>query len=242
MLAVVCVIVATLLLAKIARVTVNQLARKAHSDNLTKTEAYGFAAQLLVWFIGLEIALHLLGIHLSALFAAGGALAISVGLAAKNVTEDFLSSWMLKSGRIIRPGDIVVADGKWLHIQHVGLRHITAKTGDGEDILIPNSSITKSNVQNLTRDDRLHRIQVEVGVACDSDLDQVRKLLEQVIVETEWRSKDKEATVYLQDLGHLRIVYSISLWVDDVVQSGARQSDLREAVWRALTGADITIA
>jgi len=242
MLAVVVVIIATLLLAKFARSRVNRFARKSHGDDSTPTEAYGFVAQLLVCFIGFEFALHLLGIRLTSVVAAGGALAISGGLAAKGFAEDFISSWMLKAGKIVRPGDVIMLNGRWLRIDHIGLRHTLAQTGDGEEILIPNSDFTKSAVENLTRNDRLHRIQVEVGVACDSDLDRVRKILEQVIAETKWRAQDKEASVYLQDLGHLRIVYCIGVWVDEVVQSGARQSDLREAAWRALKDAGITIA
>jgi potassium efflux system protein len=242
MLAVLIVIVVTLVLAKIARGRVNRFAGKSHGDDTTPTEAFGVAAQWLIWFIGFEFALHLLGIHISGFFAAGGALAISGGLAAKSFMEDFLSSWLLKTGKAVRPGDVIILNGRWLHIDQVGLRHITAKTGDGEEILIPNSEITKSAIQNLTRDDRLHRVQVTIGVAYDSDLAQVRATLEGVVRNTAWRVEGKKADIWLHEFARTDIVYAVGVWIDDVHQTLTRESDLREAMWRALTDAGVTIA
>lgn len=237
--AVVIVAILTLLLAKLARNRVEKLFATSGKDD---ARPYGIAAQLVIWVIGAELILHLLGIHLSTLFAAGGILAIAGGLAAKDIAENMLAGAMINADKAVRPGDVIVMDGRWLHVVRVGLRHVTAKTNDGEEILIPNSSVTKSSVENLTRDDRLHRIQIDIGVALDSDLDVVRSALEQVLAEIDWRSEGKDAVVRLQEFNRFNFVYRLSVWIDDVHQTSSHESDLREATWRALKDAGITIA
>jgi len=237
--AVVVIAMLTLLLAKLARNRVENRATTADKDD---ARPYGVIAQLVIWVIGAELILHLLGIHLSTLFAAGGILAIAGGLAAKDIAQNLLAGVTIKSDKTVRPDDLIVIDGRWLHIVHIGLRHVTAKTNDGEEILIPNSSITTATVENLTRDDRLHRIQIDVGVACDADLDQVRTALEQAVATIDWHSEGKDAKVLLHELTRFDIVYRVSVWIDDVHQTSARESDLREATWRGLKDAGIAIA
>lgn len=122
------------------------------------------------------------------------------------------------------------------------MRTITARTYDGEEILIPNSLVMQSMVENLTRRDRLHCIQIDVGVAYESDLELVRKTLEQAIDKLDWRSRAKSPVVYLREFGDSSVKYSVDVWIDDANDSRGRKSDLHEAVWWALKDKDIAIA
>jgi small-conductance mechanosensitive channel len=54
-----------------------------------------------------------------------------------------------------------------------------AYTYEGDEVLIPNTLLAESAVQNLTRNHRLHRIELSVRVAYKSDLALVRKTLEE---------------------------------------------------------------
>jgi potassium efflux system protein len=99
----------------------------------------------------------------------------------------------LKAENTIRPGDFIVINNKWMYIQRIGLRTVRAKTYDGEDILIPNALVAQSMVQNLTRGNREHRIEIAVGVAYESDLKLVRTTLEQTLDSLEWRSQPPQS-------------------------------------------------
>lgn len=206
------------------------------------TRIIGITVQLIIWMIGFEIALNLLGIQLTTLFAASGFLALGVGFAVKNIVENFLSGGILQLEKTIRPGDLIIVNDKWLCIDHLGLRVTTALTYDGEQVLIPNSLIAQSMVTNLTRHNRLHRLEVKVGVSYDSDLKLVRETLEQAIEKLEWRSKIKEPVLYLDEFGDSSINYYADIWIDDANDSRGRKSDLHEAVWWALKDKNITIA
>lgn len=236
------IVITTLFIASLAKKTVQRFLNKFSEKEAGTVRILGITVQIIIWIIGFEIALHLLGIHLTSLFAASGFLALGAGFAIKNIVENFLSGGILRLEHTIRPGDLVVVDGKWIYIHHIGMRVTTAKTYSGEEILIPNSLIAQAMVENLTRHDNLYRIQVQVGVAYESDLDMVRKTIEEMVERLEWRSRTKEFELYLDDFGDSSVNYSIDVWIDDVHESRQRKSDLHEAVWWALKDKGIAIA
>ena len=236
------VIAATIVLARIVRKTVQNLVGRLHHEDAAASRVYGIFAQLIIWVIGFELALHVMGIHLTTLFAATGFFAVGAGFAAKNILENFLSGSILRIERIIRPGDMVEFDGMSLEVQSVGLRILTARTYDGEEVLVPNSLVAQSVIQNLTRGDRLHRIQVQVGVAYASDLDVVRKTLEETIDNLDWRSTTKSTGVYLREFGDSSVNYDIDVWIDDAGEARKRRSELHELIWQVLKEKNVTIA
>jgi potassium efflux system protein len=236
------VIAATLILASIARKSVQDLVEKLHHEDAATSRIYGVITQLIIWVIGFELALHLVGIRLTTLFAATGFFAVAAGFAAKNIVENVFSGSILRLERIIRPGDLIAFDGRSLTVKQVGLRILTARTFDGEEVLIPNSLIAQSVVQNQTRGDRLNRIQIQVSVAYESDLAVVRKTLEETVDKIPWRSKTSSPAVYLREFGDSSVNYDVDVWLDDVKESRRRKSDLHELVWQALKEKDITIA
>lgn len=215
----------------------------ARNDSwVVEAGAYGAAAQFIIWVIGFELALHIIGIRLTTLFATAGFFAVAAGVAAKSIVADVLSGAILRLERIIRSGDLIVVKDKPLIVQRVGMRIMKARTFDGEEILIPNSLIAESMVENLTRNDRLHRIQIRVGVVYESDLTLVRKTLEQTIDQLEWRSAARIPEVFLREFGDSSVNYDIDVWIDEVSDYRVRMSDLHESAWWALKGKGITIA
>ena len=205
-------------------------------------KVYGVLVKLIIWLIGFEITTHLFGIQLTTLFAASGFFALAAGFAVKNVVENFLSGGILRLEKTISRGDMIVVEGKWMTVYRIGLRVTIATTYDGEEVLIPNSLIAESMVTNMTRNNRLHRIQVQVGVSYDSDLKLVREVLEQTIDKLEWRSNVKNPVLYLEEFGDFSVNYVIKLWINEARESRKRKSELLEAIWWALKDRDITIA
>ena len=236
------IVIATILVGRVVGKAVSRSIKRLHADDSEAADVYGFAVKLIVWFVGLELVLHLLGITLSSLLAASGFLALAAGFAAKNIVENFLSGGILRLEKTIRPGDIIIVNERWIVIQKINIRVTEAKTYEGEDILIPNSLIAQSVVENLTRHDRQFRIDMKVGVAYESDLALVRKTLEETVDKLEWRLQEKQPGVFLVEYGDSSINYLIILWIENVDDSYQRKSDLLEAVWWALKDRGITVA
>lgn len=233
---------ATVWAATVARrLTVRHFERRGMRDEnevhwISKVMAF------LVLLIGLELVLHILGIRLTALFAAGGVFALGAGLAVKSVLENLLAGVVLHLEHTVKTGDVIVVNNRWVQVEKVGVRNTVGKTHNGEEVLIPNSTVAHSMVTNLTRDDRLGRIECSVSVPPSSDLEEVRSALESGVAGLEWKSQGKEAVVYVKELGRLDIRFGVEVWIDDVTESDQRQSDLNEALWRSLKKAGIGMA
>lgn len=234
--------VATVLIARFARTCSQNIVRKHYESEAGAGRVCGLIVQLIILVIGFEIVLYILGIRLASIFAATGGFAIAAGFAARNIVENWMSGAILRLERIIRPGDLIVIAGESLVAKRVGLRTLEAETFDGEEILVPNSTVAQSMIENKTRDDRLNRIRLRIGISFDSDLELVRKTLEETVANLDWSSAKKKPAVYLHEFGTSSVLYDVYVWIDDANEALSRKSELNEAVWWALKEADIAIA
>ncbi|HYQ16103.1 MAG TPA: mechanosensitive ion channel domain-containing protein, partial [Polyangiaceae bacterium] len=144
---------------------------------------YGFIV------VGLALALHLAGIKLGAVFAAGAVFAVGFGFAMQNIAQNFVSGIILLIERTIKPGDVLEIGGSIVKVMKMSIRDTIVRTLDDEDIIVPNSTLVQSNVKNYTLEDNLYRVKVMVGVSYDSDLRLVREVLEKAAAEVTWRDK-----------------------------------------------------
>jgi small-conductance mechanosensitive channel len=240
--AVASILVVTYVLARaLRRVAGHHLRRRGVDDDIT-LQTTATVLQLVVWLVGIEVVLHILGIRLATLFATTGFLALGAGFGIKSVVENWISGVILRVGQTIRPGDLIVVRDQWLQIKRIGLRTTDALTFSNEEVIIPNSIIAQSIVTNLTRHDTLFRLDAKVGVSYDSDLDAVRRTLETTLNDLEWRSTKREPAVYLTEFGDSSVKYTTHVWIDDVRHTLRPASDLHESIWEALKRAGIVIA
>lgn len=221
------------------------LGRLARSRGMTEEGTVGVASRLIhytVLLTGIGIALHTVGVNLSAFFAAGALFAVALGFAMQNITANFVSGVILLMERSIKPGDVLEIEGRMVKVREMGIRATIARTLDDEDLLIPNSTLVQSSVKNFTFRDRLYRLRAQVGVAYSSDLKAVRQSLESAARALEWRAKDHEPTVLLTEFGSSSVNYEISVWINDPWRMRRKLSDLNEQIWWALKDAGIVIA
>ncbi len=241
-LAIVAILVATHLIARSMRQVAARIFKRHRIDDDIAVQTTATVLQVVVWLVGIEIVLHLLGIRLATLFATTGALALGAGFAIKNVVENWISGITLRMSQTIRPGDVIVIDDRWLTVKKIGMRTTDALTFDDEEVMIPNGLVTQSIVTNLTRHDSRYRLEAKVGVSYDPDLDLVRRTLETTVNGLEWRSHTQEPAVYLTEFAASSVRYTVHVWIDDVRHALKPASDLHEAIWRDLEQAGITIA
>ena len=118
------VVIATLMLGQLVRKAVQRFVLRLHKHDDHAARVFSISAQLIIWLIGFEFTLHLLGIHLTTLLAASGFLVLGASLAAKNIVEKFLSGVIIRAEKAVWPGDLIIVDGRRLLIKLIGLRTI----------------------------------------------------------------------------------------------------------------------
>lgn len=192
----------------------------------------------------LLIAMQVAGIPTTVFTVLGGALAIGVGFGAQNLFNNLISGIIILTEKPIRRRDIVVIDGMEGQVAEIGNRRTRIRTGEGIDVLVPNSKFLENNVINWTLFDAKVRGHVDVGVAYGSPTKQVRDLLCQAASDHEKIDKHPAPAVLFKAFGDNTLNFSVYFWTEVSKPLDLRmiESDLRFAIDELFHKAKITIA
>ncbi|MEX2209391.1 MAG: mechanosensitive ion channel family protein [Patescibacteria group bacterium] len=149
-------------------------AERKREDTLIRI-FHGTAAAV-IWLTALITLLGSFGVEIGALLAAAGVLGVAVGFGAQYVVRDILSGFFVLLENQFGVGDIICVDGKCGLVEDISLRLTTLRDLDGTTHFIPNGEIKIAS--SLSKD--FSRVDLNVGVAYDSDLDHVIKVINRV--------------------------------------------------------------
>ncbi|MBO4610511.1 MAG: mechanosensitive ion channel family protein [Bacteroidales bacterium] len=130
----------------------------------------------IVWGIYIIFAIALLKIPLGALSIVAAGLATGIGLALKDVLNNFIYGIQLMSGRL-RVGDYIECDGIRGKVESISYQTTTIQTLDGALMAFTNSTLFNENFKNLTKNNSYELVIIPVGVAYGSDVNEVREKL-----------------------------------------------------------------
>lgn len=236
------VVIATFIVAGLLKRGVERAFSRSGSENAGTGAVVSRLVRYVVLIVGLGIAVHNVGIDLTALFAAGAVFAVAIGFAMQNISQNFVSGVILLLERVIKPGDVLEVDGSMVKVLDMRIRATIARTLDEEDIIIPNSLLVSSTVKNYTFGDSIFRLRTTVGVVYSSDLALVRRILATVAEGMTWRSLAHPPRVQLREFGDSAVNFEISVWSDDPWSMQSRRDELNDAIWWALKEEGVVIA
>jgi small-conductance mechanosensitive channel len=192
--------------------------------------------------VGIAVAIHTLGVNLTGFFAAGAVFGVGLGFAMQNIIQNFVSGVILIVERSIKPGDILEVENRMVRVIELGARTTVVHTFDEEDMIVPNSLLVQSTVKNYTLRDSMYRLKALIGVAYGSDMDLVKRVLEDATRALPWRAQSRKPLVLMDEFGGSSVNFEVSVWVEDPWQARGLKSQLNETVWWALKNAGVTIA
>ncbi len=188
------------------------------------------------------IALTMLGIDLTALTFFSGALGLGIGFGLQKVVSNFVSGIIILLDKSIKPGDTIAIGETFGWVRSLRARFVSIITRDGREYLIPNEDFITQRVENWSFSDPDVRIDVEFGVAHDSDPHAVR-LIAVEAAKTLDRVLERPAPVcHMTRIGESSLDFILRFWIADP-QNGV--TNVRGAVllacWDALKAAGIRI-
>jgi len=124
----------------------------------------------------LVIALGQIGVETTSLIAVLGAAGLAIGLALQGTLANVAAGVMLLLLRPFEAGDWIETAGISGIAQEIGLFTTRIDTFDNVSISVPNSTIWSSTVINHARH-RNRRLDLDIGIGYDSDLDKAEKAL-----------------------------------------------------------------
>ena len=131
---------------------------------------------ILVWGSFIAIAIILLKIPMGALSLVAAGLATGLGLAMKDILNNFIYGIQLMSGRL-RVGDFIECDGIRGKVTSISYQTTQIQTLEDTLIAFTNTTLFNKNFKNLTRGSAYEYLKVVCGVSYGTDVEKVRKLL-----------------------------------------------------------------
>ncbi|HXG85855.1 MAG TPA: mechanosensitive ion channel domain-containing protein [Pyrinomonadaceae bacterium] len=226
---------------KFKNIFVERVLGKTHLD-LGARVAIGTIIRYVVLLVGFLIIVQTVGINLTTLNVLAGAVGIGVGFGLQNVASNFISGLIILFERPVKVGDRIQVgdvDGK---VTGIGARSTTVRTNDNITIIVPNSKFIEENVVNWSFANQSVRFRVPVGVAYDSDLNLVKKLLLEVAEENADVLREPKAAVRLIEFGDSAINLELWVWTKEKLQrKTVFISALNFAIWEKFRTNDIEI-
>lgn len=146
---------------------------RANQVNLTLANN---VISILVWGTYIILCIVLLKIPMGAISIVAAGLATGIGLALKDVLNNFIYGIQLMSGRL-RVGDYIECDGVRGRVERISYQSTQIETLEGVVMAFTNTTLFNKNFMNLTRNNAYEFIKVVVGVKYGSDVEQTRQVL-----------------------------------------------------------------
>jgi small-conductance mechanosensitive channel len=193
-------------------------------------------------FIGLMLALMVLGVNWQSITIIGGALGVGIGFGLQEIVRNFISGLILLFERPIKVGDYVTIEGQWGEIKRLGLRSTVVQVFDRSEIVVPNHDLIDQKVTNWTLSDRLMRIIIEVGVAYGSDVEMVMTVLKECAMASSKVTRMPEPQAVFMKFGESSLDFELRVWITNIDEYVFVTSFLHQEIDKRFRKAGITIA
>ncbi len=202
---------------------------------------------VIVWFTYITVIVLLLKIPTGSLGLVAGGLSAGIGLAMKDILNNFIYGMQLMSGRL-RVGDWIECDGIRGKVTDINYQTTQIETISGTLVAFLNANLFGKSFQNLTRNNEYEFTKVTVGVAYGVDIDKVRTVLTEALEVL--KTKDKYGRPIVEpkfginirfgDFGDSSVEIAVKQFVL-VPERGLFIDREKEIIYKALNDAGITI-
>lgn len=227
------VLAITFLLAKLVNRVMRRLVERHRKSNSGAATVLGFAryiAVAAVYFAGVMVVVYsipLLSSAVRTLLTAGGVIAVVAGLAAQEALGSVVSGMMILAFKPFRMGDVVRYIDNDISgvIEEITLHHTAIRTWENKRVIIPNSKMNSSIIENADYADSKVCVFMQIGVTYESDIDLAKKLLAEEILRQpnfmDVRTPEQKAAgapevqVVVLELADSAVTLRASLWAKD---------------------------
>ena len=163
---------------KILKINAEKKARKVEyiRDNEVNLTLANNVIGIIIWAVYVVIFVVVFRIPLGSISVIFAGLAAGLGLALKDILNNFIYGIQLMGGRV-RVGDTISCDGIRGQVDKISYQSTSIEAEDGSLISFTNTTLFNKNFKNLTRNSPYEFIGVVVGVAYGTDVDVAKKVL-----------------------------------------------------------------
>jgi small-conductance mechanosensitive channel len=169
--------------------------------------------------------------------------AIILGLALQSTLGDVFSGIVLSFSRPYRPGDWISieggTDGRVIEMNWRATHVLTARR---DLAIVPNSSIAKSKIVNVSSPSGIHGIAVAVQIDGRTSPATATAILDQAILNCRLIVTAPSPTIVIKSINGAFIEFEITFFVETLASASQAQNELFDLIYRHLTASGIDLA
>lgn len=165
------------------------------------------------------------GVQTTSFITLLGSAGVAIGLSLQGSLSNFAGGILILVLKPFAVGDFINACGCEGTVKEISLFATTLHTGDNRSVVIPNGTLSNSNIIDYTANEN-RRVDMSVDVAYNSDLKRVRQVIENILDSEEKVLKEPSWVVAVDNLGDSGITVLIRPWV--------KTEDYWEMKWKIL--------
>ena len=146
---------------------------------------------------------------LVALFTSAG---VAIGLALQGSLSNFAGGVMILIMKPFTVGDYIESNGVEGTVYKIDIFYTSLKTVDNKSVKLPNGTLSNSILTNYSMNEK-RRVDVEVGIGYDDNIELARKELERVMNSYSNIMRDEANAVVVKNLADSAIIMEVRVWV-----------------------------
>jgi small-conductance mechanosensitive channel/CRP-like cAMP-binding protein len=186
---------------------------------------------------------YVFNLPIQGLLATSGVVAIILGLALQSTLGDVFSGIVLSFSRPYRPGDWISieggTDGRVIELNWRATYILTARR---DLAILPNSTIAKSKIVNVSSPSGLHGATVTVQVDSQTPPSRCSEILEHAIRNSRLIVATPAPTITIKTINASYAEFEIAFFVEELASTVKAQNELFDFIYRHLAAADIDLA
>lgn len=229
-------------LAKVVSLTVRRLTRRRIQVSLLR-EVTARGLGLVTLLFGLYVVLKVAGLTRLAVTVLGGTglFGLVIGIAFRDITENFLASVLLSMQRPFRTGDLVEIAGTLGYVRQLNVRTTILMAVTGALVQIPNATVYKSTLRNFTSNPN-RREEVTIGIGYDATIDEAQEIALGVLAGHPAVLQNPEPWVLVDALGSATVNLRVYFWLDGTEHSWLKvRSSVLRLIKRAFQEHEISM-
>ncbi len=166
-----------------------------------------------ILILALVSALRELGFDMTVLLGAAGILTVAIGFASQTSASNLISGLFLIGERPFAVGDVIKVGDATGEVLSIDPLSVKLRTFDNLMVRVPNESLVKSQITNLTRFP-IRRLDMQIGVAYRSDLNEVRDILMAVAESNPLCLEEPKPLFIFLEYGDSALKIQFSVWAN----------------------------
>ncbi len=178
------------------------------------------------WVIVAIIDLSILGVTTQNITWIVSALSVGIGFGLQAIVQNFVSGLILLAERPVRIGDTVIINGVKGVVMSIKVRATEIRLSDFSTLIVPNSQIITTSVQNATRGRNMGLVSFKLPVITIKQLDQARNLIMKIIQKQQDILKDPKPYIWIDNITETSLVMTIVCYTNYLANTDAVRNNI----------------